>query len=227
MRRSISLAGLLALTACAGARLAVTDAGAALVLAPRPADCRVEFYRTKPPERPYDEVSTLHFSGRGSAAAAQEALRAKACELGADAVIVTRDYIEIPGQAAMTGTAVSYPDLREGHRVEHALRQAADRAAFEKALEAAPRPAGLPTGYVGARTKRQVTVRREPHAGALAAEELAAGQVVWVSPEPTHGYRLTAGGGYVDEDVLEFAAPARPAVAPPGPPPPAPDRTDI
>jgi uncharacterized protein YbjQ (UPF0145 family) len=45
-----------------------------------------------------------------SAISAQERMRAKACEVGADAVIITRDYI--PGtkdaEALMTGTAVKY-----------------------------------------------------------------------------------------------------------------------
>jgi hypothetical protein len=226
MRRTVSAASLLALAACATPyRVAVTDAGVALVLAPRPADCRVEFYRTKPPERPYDEVSTLHFSGSADAAVAQEALRAKACELGADAVIVTRDFVVIsgalnptaftPNQAAMTGTAVSYPELRDGHRVQQALRQAKARAEFEKGKEALKRPPNLPPEYVAARAKRDIVLME----GGVGKHDIAAGQFFWVEPVAGRFYRrgIASDGtaGFVDEDSLELA-PAEPK-APPAP----------
>jgi hypothetical protein len=77
----------------------------------RAAECRVEFIRTKAPERAYDELAALHWNGSlSSAEAAQEDLRASACQLGADAVIVTRDYVPYTQNATafMTGTAIKY-----------------------------------------------------------------------------------------------------------------------
>jgi hypothetical protein len=246
MHRTLSAASVLALAACATtSRVEVTDAGAALTLAPRPADCRIEFYRTKPPERPYDEVSTLHFSGRAGAEGAQEALRAKACELGADAVIVTRDYVVVSGggpgvvvgysvvnptQGVMTGTAVSYPELRERHRLAHALRQEEKRAEFEKGVQAMVRPPELPAGYVPARTRRGANLLFMP--GGDFKREIAAGQFIWVEPDSKRAYRraVVSDGstGYVDDDALELA-PAEPQ-APPAQtpqPPSAPERTNI
>ena len=49
-------------------------------------------------------------SFRNGAADFQEALRKKACELGADAVIVTQDFSGVGG--SMNGTAVRYRDTR-------------------------------------------------------------------------------------------------------------------
>jgi hypothetical protein len=89
--------------------VSVTPAGK-LTAPPRPANCAIEFFRSKVPERPYDELAGLHSERGTSAGAVQDAMRAKACELGADAVIVTRDYV--PGSknvaAVMTGTAIKY-----------------------------------------------------------------------------------------------------------------------
>ena len=77
MPRHAALACVAAALAGCASRIAVTSAGSGVVLAPRPPDCKVEFYRTKPPERAYDEVATLHFTGTGfaSAADAQDGLK--------------------------------------------------------------------------------------------------------------------------------------------------------
>ena len=102
--------GLLALaTACS--HVGVTPAGNGVTAAARSPGCNVEFFRTKPPERPYDELATLHWEGTWkSAEAAQEDLRAQACALGADAVVVTRDYIPYTQNATgvMTVAAIKY-----------------------------------------------------------------------------------------------------------------------
>lgn len=77
----------------------------------RPADCSIEFFRSKPPDRPYDELAGLHATGKLVwPSRMQEAMRAKACKVGADAVIVTRDFIpETNGSdAVMTGTAIRF-----------------------------------------------------------------------------------------------------------------------
>lgn len=106
--RTSGLTLLLLASACA-ATVSVTPSGSASSPA-RPANCQVEFFRSKVPDRPYDELAGLHSSGGMSASAVQEKMRAKACEVGADAIIVTRDYV--PGtqtvRAIMTGTAVKY-----------------------------------------------------------------------------------------------------------------------
>jgi hypothetical protein len=109
--RTCGLTLLLLASACA-ATVSVTPSGTATARA-RAADCKIEFFRSKVPDRPYEELAGLHSEGGMSAAAVQEKMRAKACEVGADAVIVTRDYV--PGAryvpAVMTGTAVRYkPD---------------------------------------------------------------------------------------------------------------------
>jgi hypothetical protein len=113
------------LGACVSAKITVTPSGQNLELAPRKADCVVEFYRTRGPDRRFDEVATLHLDGKNlDAWEAQERLRRRACELGADAVVVTRDYL----LGTMTGTAVSYPEIRAdpGARLVRDARGIAD-----------------------------------------------------------------------------------------------------
>jgi hypothetical protein len=228
MRHPLAAVGLLSLAACAAFyphKLALTEAGSGVTAAPRPTGCRVEFHRTKAPERAYDELATMHFTATYAASAveAQEMMRAKACELGADAVIVTRDYIG----GVMTGTAVSYPELREGHRVEYAVRAARIRAEFEKGVEGLGRPPNLPPGYVPARARRDTTLRvmagGEPTAG------IAAGQFLWVEPGARAFRRAVVGdghSGYVEEEALEFA-PAEPKAAPPAAKPATSEHTNI
>ncbi len=95
--------------ACLGPRVAVLPSGSGLVAEPRPQDCKLEFFRTGPP-RPYDELAALHAAGgdtfRDGPADFQDALRARACTLGADAVVVTRDYSG-PG-GIMNAVAIKY-----------------------------------------------------------------------------------------------------------------------
>jgi hypothetical protein len=73
--------------------------------------CMIEFYRTKV-VRPYEEIAAIHAS-RGDTFhdgpdAFHRALQEKACELGADAVIVTQDYV---GRGeVMDGVAIKYGD---------------------------------------------------------------------------------------------------------------------
>jgi hypothetical protein len=78
----------------------------------KPADCALEFYRTKSPDRPYDEVATVHYVAVNGAepTAAQAAIQAKVCELGGDAVVVTRErYMGYgDGGTEVTATALLY-----------------------------------------------------------------------------------------------------------------------
>jgi hypothetical protein len=78
--------------------------------AARPRDCQVEFLK-KPPARAYDALGELN-ANWPTVVKPSDVLREKACEMGADAVIVTRDY-PIPtgaGPARMeiAGTAIKY-----------------------------------------------------------------------------------------------------------------------
>jgi hypothetical protein len=81
-------------------------------LAAKPSDCALDFFRTKQPDRPYNEVATVHYVAVNGAApkAAQAAIQAKVCSLGADAVIVTRErYLGFnQGGTEVTATAIQY-----------------------------------------------------------------------------------------------------------------------
>lgn len=230
-RRPALLAALAVLGGCAHlqqeerGRVTVTPAGTSLGLAPRPADCTVEVLRTKAPERAYDEVATLHYDlAQGTdAAAAQEDLRRQACALGADAIMVTRDFV--PGgwsgpPATMTGTAISYRDARERHRAERVQREAARRKAEqERARELerryGARPPGVPDDFGPAVLLRPVLVRAAPARTSFVVGQLGARKVVWVSPTTTKGHRFVLApevSGFVEEDEIELP-----------PPPPRPD----
>jgi hypothetical protein len=244
-----------ALAACASgfSRLTVTPAGSALALAPRPADCKVEFYRTKSPDRGYDEVASLHFRGTvfASAENVQELMRSRACELGADAVVVTLDFISATPHtpSLMTGTAVSYRDLRQQHRLDAVLRREAERAAAEQAAKeaaaqaaaarapgaakapaaaAATARAGAPAGFVPARVKQAITARALPDRQSKELADLASGARVWVAAKPSGGWRRIwvpdEPTAWVEDDVLDLRGPA-PAPQAPAPAPAEPGST--
>ena len=102
---------------CLGPRVTVIPSGPGVRAQAKPPECRIDFYRTKV-DRPYDEIAALHASGgdtfKNGAEAFQRALQAKACELGADAVIVTQDFLG-PG-LVMDAVAVKYRDTAAGSR---------------------------------------------------------------------------------------------------------------
>lgn len=93
------------LASCAGS-VRVTDSGSGVMAPPKPESCSIPFLRTKAPDRPYVEVAALHYGGGmyrlGDPADAESAIRARACTLGADAVVVTRDFV--PGVAGQYGS---------------------------------------------------------------------------------------------------------------------------
>jgi hypothetical protein len=76
----------------------------------RPRDCAVEFLR-KQPAREYDEIAEL-YSYFHSVVEPQDVLREKACELGADAVIVNTDFLVSHGRGPdhklIAGSAIKY-----------------------------------------------------------------------------------------------------------------------
>ncbi len=95
-----------AIAACSPVRVKPSDVEGA---AARPPDCALEFLN-KAPARPYDELGELesHVTAPPPGGA-REALRADACRLGADAVIVTRDFVtNALGHALVAGTAIKY-----------------------------------------------------------------------------------------------------------------------
>jgi hypothetical protein len=77
----------------------------------RPPDCAVEFLRSAP-ERKYDELGEI-YGYYSREVEPQDALREKACALGADAVIVTKDFVvsnvQGPDRKFLSGTAIKYP----------------------------------------------------------------------------------------------------------------------
>jgi hypothetical protein len=80
----------------------------------RPRDCSVEFLRAAP-ARTYDELGEI-YSYYSTVVEPQEVLREKACELGADAVVVTRDFLvstnaRSPDRKLVAGTALKYRDV--------------------------------------------------------------------------------------------------------------------
>jgi hypothetical protein len=116
-RKGARPAALLALPAAA---LALLACGSVSVSPPRSGvrrqaksrDCAVEFLR-HPPERAYEEIADV-YSYFPRVVEPQEALREKACELGADAVIVTRDFListlRTSDRKLVAGTAIRYRD---------------------------------------------------------------------------------------------------------------------
>ncbi len=92
---------------CTGVKVYPTgvDVGAT----PRPSDCPMDFV-FKPPAQPYEALADLQSQVTVvPEGGAWLALRAKACALGADAVIVTRTQnLNLFGHVMVEGTAISY-----------------------------------------------------------------------------------------------------------------------
>jgi hypothetical protein len=97
----------------------VTPSGSDLRLEPRPKDCGIEFLE-KAPERAYQEIADLQAHVTSPpAGGADEVLREKACELGADAVVVTRKFVtNAYGHVLVAGTAIKYVEAARPAQVE-------------------------------------------------------------------------------------------------------------
>lgn len=109
MRTLIFVALTLIVTACA-INTQVTRSSQKSFAA-KPSTCNIEFFRTQRPAVPYDEIGAIHLAGSvlETAADAQEALRKQACELGADAVVVTDEVYQVPNVGLrVTATAIAY-----------------------------------------------------------------------------------------------------------------------
>ena len=79
----------------------------------RPSGCDVEFIRGRSPERPYDKVALIMWESvwYGEQTALED-IRRRACDLGADAVIVRREYVDYPGNPGqVVATAIKFRQL--------------------------------------------------------------------------------------------------------------------
>lgn len=108
--RAALAAALLAVAACATSGIKV-DRYSDEQIAPRPPDCGLEYLKD-PPQRPYDQLAELETHVTSPAPGpygALEALRPTACELGADALIVQRNFVTNEfGHAIVAGIAIKY-----------------------------------------------------------------------------------------------------------------------
>ena len=108
MRATTALAALLAITSC-GMGVKVTRLGPDRGIPPRPSDCAVEFL-DKAPARAHEEIAELEshvttVPREGPLVV----LREPACRLGADAVIVTRNFVtNMFGHVMVAGTAIRW-----------------------------------------------------------------------------------------------------------------------
>ncbi len=99
----------------------VTPSGPDLRLEPRPKGCAIEFLG-KAPDRAYEEIADLQAHVTSPpAGGADEVLREKACELGADAVVVTRKFVtNAYGHMLVAGTAIKYVEAARPAQPEEA-----------------------------------------------------------------------------------------------------------
>ncbi len=105
---AIALVLVLVLAGCGS--VSVTPSRTGFKAASRPAGCTIEFLHHAP-QRGYDELGEM-FSYFASVVEPQDVLREKACELGADAVIVTWDSLishgRGPDHKLVAGIAIKY-----------------------------------------------------------------------------------------------------------------------
>ena len=100
--------GALSLAGCAGGGLHVRPTG--VTAAPRPAGCKVEILYYKAPDRPFDELADMetHVTLPPRQGAPQ-VLVPKACELGADALLVLKSQeLNELGHVLLVATAIKY-----------------------------------------------------------------------------------------------------------------------
>lgn len=114
--RAASVAAVLAacVAGCVGPRVDVLP-GTSIAAAPKSPDCELEVFRTRV-DRDYVELAALHaYGGDDTKNGAEDfyaALRAKACELGADALLVTDEYKRPGGE--MNAVAIKFRDRAAG-----------------------------------------------------------------------------------------------------------------
>jgi hypothetical protein len=100
--------GALALGGCETVK--VKRSSSAEHLEPKPADCDLDWLPRAPPGRTFHEIAELYTHVTTPAFATPDVvLGEKACELGADAVIVVRNFVINPlGHKIIAGKAIKY-----------------------------------------------------------------------------------------------------------------------
>jgi hypothetical protein len=98
----------------------VAHSGLVADLAPKPPGCQLAFLRTKQPEARYQEIAGLHLKlpvmfdpgfNVSHQVRAMDELRATACHLGADAVLISQESYELPGVGTIvSGTAIVFDE---------------------------------------------------------------------------------------------------------------------
>lgn len=118
MRTQLAVTALLGLSGCVfatAAQVTVVPSGLSVSAPPREAGCSLPVLRAAPRDQAYDELASLHYTTSlfwsGDPAVAQNAIRERACTLGADAVLVTQEFVPgVPGSSGkpptMAGLAI-------------------------------------------------------------------------------------------------------------------------
>ncbi|MCY1023895.1 hypothetical protein [Pyxidicoccus sp. MSG2] len=97
----------------------ISHSGLVADLAAKPPDCRLAVLRTKQPDIRYQEIAGLHFKlspeydpgGSPHQVRAMVELRAAACHLGADAILITQETYDLPGMGSVvSGTAIVFEE---------------------------------------------------------------------------------------------------------------------
>lgn len=106
---------LLALAGCRikhAPRVVVVPSGSAVSAAARPPGCNLQVLRTAASDRPYDELGSIYYRANliNDPAEANAFIRERACALGADAILVTQEFIPLSrqGPASMSAIAVLF-----------------------------------------------------------------------------------------------------------------------
>jgi hypothetical protein len=103
--------GLLLATACS--HVGVLPAGPHSILPARPGECDIEFVGRAWPDRPYDKVAVIMWDSTwyGEMTAIED-IRRQACALGADAVVMNREYVAYSGNPGQViATAIKFRQL--------------------------------------------------------------------------------------------------------------------
>ncbi len=101
-------AGALALAGC----MQVTVTGSGRHAPAKPPDCAVRFLEQRP-EIPSEDLGELRLeAGANAPGRALDAMRERACALGADAVVVTQGFERIGDSAVMQGIAIRFLDAK-------------------------------------------------------------------------------------------------------------------
>jgi hypothetical protein len=99
------ICSMLALAGCVkrkqAPRVVVVPSGTGVAAAPKPPGCSIPMLRNAPSDRPYDELAAIYYKANfvSDPAEANAFIRDSACEAGADAALVTQEFIPgVPGQ---------------------------------------------------------------------------------------------------------------------------------